>query len=49
VEALRQRGHEVQVDDDIGFVGRGQIIWRLPTGVYIAGSEPRTDGCALGY
>jgi gamma-glutamyltranspeptidase/glutathione hydrolase len=49
VEGLRQRGHEVVVDDDIDFVGCGQIIWRLPTGVYIAGSEGRADGCAVGY
>jgi gamma-glutamyltranspeptidase/glutathione hydrolase len=49
VEALSQRGHEMHVDDEIDFVGRGQIIWRLPSGVYVAGSEPRADGCALGY
>jgi gamma-glutamyltranspeptidase len=49
VEGLSQRGHEVVVDEDIDFVGYGQIIWRLPTGVYIAGSEGRTDGCAVGY
>ncbi|MFL5625084.1 MAG: gamma-glutamyltransferase family protein [Ktedonobacteraceae bacterium] len=49
VEALTQRGHEVQVDDEIEFVGCGQIIWRLPSGVYIAGSDGRADGCALGY
>jgi gamma-glutamyltranspeptidase/glutathione hydrolase len=49
VEGLRQRGHEVEVDADIDFVGCGQIIWRLPTGVYVAGSEGRTDGCAVGY
>ncbi len=49
VEALSQRGHEMNVDDEIDFVGRGQIIWRLPSGVYVAGSEPRADGSALGY
>jgi len=49
VEALRQRGHEVTVDDEIDFAGCGQIIWRLPSGVYVAGSEARADGAAIGY
>jgi len=49
VEALKQRGHEVVVDDEIDFVGCGQIIWRLPSGVYVAGSEGRADGCAIGH
>jgi gamma-glutamyltranspeptidase/glutathione hydrolase len=49
VEALSQRGHEMNVDDEIDFVGRGQIIWRLPSGVYVAGSEPRADGSVVGY
>ena len=26
------------VDDEVDFVGCGQIIWRLPSGVYVAGS-----------
>lgn len=49
VEALTKRGHEMNVDNEIDFVGNGQIIWRMPSGVYVAGSEPRADGCALGY
>lgn len=49
VEGLRQRGHDVVVDDEIDFVGSGNIIWRLPSGVYIAGSEGRDDGSAIGY
>lgn len=49
VEGLKQRGHEVVVDEEIDFVGCGQIIWRLPSGVYVAGSDGRTDGCAVGY
>jgi gamma-glutamyltranspeptidase/glutathione hydrolase len=49
VENLRAMGHDMDVDDEIDSVGRGQIIWRLPSGVYVAGSEPRADGSALGY
>jgi gamma-glutamyltranspeptidase len=41
VEALRQRGHKVTVDEEIDFVCCGQIIWRLPSGFYVAGSESR--------
>jgi gamma-glutamyltranspeptidase/glutathione hydrolase len=45
---LRARGHEVVVGD--AFFGYGQAIWRLPDGAgYWAGSEPRADGCAIGY
>ena len=48
VEGLRDRGHEVVVDEDFEAYGRGQIIWRLPSGAYVAGSDGRADGCAIG-
>jgi gamma-glutamyltranspeptidase / glutathione hydrolase len=48
---LASRGHEVEVDAEVDWAGRGQIIWRLSDGVggYVAGSEPRADGQAAGY
>jgi gamma-glutamyltranspeptidase / glutathione hydrolase len=49
VEGLKERGHEVEVDAEVDTFGRGQIIWRLPSKVYVAGSDGRTDGCAAGY
>ena len=48
VEELRDRGHKVETDEDFEAYGRGQIIWRLPSGVYVAGSDGRADGCAIG-
>ncbi len=48
-EELAQRGHEVEIDDEVDWAGRGQIIWRLANGAYIAGSESRADGQAVGY
>jgi gamma-glutamyltranspeptidase / glutathione hydrolase len=45
---LRRRGHEVVVGD--AFFGYGQAIWRSRDGGgYVAGSEPRADGYAVGY
>jgi gamma-glutamyltranspeptidase/glutathione hydrolase len=48
VEALRRRGHEVTVEDSSRY-GNGQAIWCRPGGGYVAGSEPRADGNAVGY
>ncbi|HWQ15614.1 MAG TPA: gamma-glutamyltransferase family protein, partial [Roseiflexaceae bacterium] len=49
IEGLAERGHDVRVHPDPALFGRGQAIWRLPTGAYVAGSESRCDGCAVGW
>lgn len=49
VEALRRRGHDVVVKDDIQTYGRGQIIWRDEQGTLIGGTEPRADGCVAAW
>jgi gamma-glutamyltranspeptidase/glutathione hydrolase len=49
LSGLRRRGHDITVTDDSGVFGYGQAIWRLPGGGYVAGTEPRADGVAIGY
>ena len=49
IAALRAKGHDAVVMADSLSFGRGQIIRRLPSGAYAAGSEPRADGAAVGY
>jgi gamma-glutamyltranspeptidase/glutathione hydrolase len=49
---LTRRGHRLAPTDGFGRIafGGGQIILRDPeTGVLCAGSEPRKDGCAIGW
>ena len=49
---LARRGHRLAPVDGFGrgIFGGGQIILRDPdTGVLIAGSDPRKDGCAMGW
>ena len=49
---LARRGHRLAPVDgfDRGEFGGGQIILRDPaTGVLIGGSDPRKDGCAVGW
>ncbi|MCM3490268.1 gamma-glutamyltransferase family protein [Alkalihalophilus marmarensis] len=44
-QALKRKGHDIQVALDGGPFGRGQIIWRdAETGVLAGGTEHRTDG-----
>jgi len=49
---LERRGHIVKPEVS-GYAralfGRGQIIRREPDGVLWGGSDPRADGCAIGY
>ncbi|OAN37118.1 gamma-glutamyltransferase [Chloroflexus islandicus] len=49
IEGLAARGHQVAVESELGGFGRGQVIWRLPSGCYVAGTEPRCDGLAVGW
>jgi len=50
--ALRQKGHHISPvsSRNRAVFGGGQIIQRNPgSGVLIAGSDPRKDGCAMGW
>src|SRR5437764_6885570 len=49
MDGLEARGHQVVIQSNPRSFGRGQIIRRLPSGAYVAGSEPRADGCAVGF
>ena len=44
--ALEERGHEISIAKSQGH--GGQAIYKLADG-YIAGSDKRKDGCALGF
>lgn len=51
LEALEGMGHVIardSPDSAFGF-GGAQIIQRLPSGCYVGGSDPRKDGCAVGF
>ena len=53
VQGLRERGHAISVvDDPYQEFGAGQFIWRAAepkTQGYVAASDPRRDGQAVGY
>ncbi len=52
VQALRERGHRIaDIDDSYQDFGAGQFIWRLGDPAvegYVAASDPRRDGAAVG-
>ncbi len=49
IAALKKRGHSTRKISgwERALFGRGQIIVRERSGVLIAGSDPRADGCAM--
>lgn len=51
IESLRNLGHAISLetpDNAFGF-GGAQLIHRLPKRGYVAGSDPRKDGAAMGF
>jgi gamma-glutamyltranspeptidase/glutathione hydrolase len=49
LRGLEARGHAVHLSFTRSDFGRGQIIWRLDDGIYVAGSDKRGDGAAVGW
>ncbi len=50
VADLKRRGHRVGTAAPFGGSGNAQVILIHPeSGAYIAGSDPRGDGCAMGW
>jgi len=48
LEDLQRRGHKIVNIDDYNQFGSAQLIWKTEGG-YIAASDPRRDGQAVGY
>lgn len=48
ISALRRRGHAIRVISG-GQYGRGQIIFHTAEGTLCGATEPRADGCVIGY
>jgi gamma-glutamyltranspeptidase/glutathione hydrolase len=44
VEGLIAKGHNIRYEPRLSMFGRGQIIWKLENGIYVGGTEYRTDG-----
>ncbi len=48
IEELKRRGHRIVTVDDYNQFGCAQMIWKLDGG-YLAASDPRRDGQAVGF
>ena len=48
-QELARRGHEVEIVNSNLKMGRGQIIWRSGSGLYVGGTEPRCDGAIAAW
>ena len=48
LEELQRRGHKIVKVDDYNQFGSAQLVWRTEGG-YIAASDPRRDGQAVGF
>ncbi len=48
IKGLLDRGHAVQVSPEKSLFGRGQMILQQ-NGVFVAASEPRSDGMAIAF
>lgn len=51
LDTLQSMGHDITLeapDNAFGF-GGAQLIHRLPDRGYVAGSDPRKDGAAMGF
>ena len=46
---LSKRGHNVAIVPNEGLFGGAQLIARLPDGGYVAASDHRKEGCAVGF
>ena len=46
---LAARGHSAAIVANEGLFGGAQLIARLPSGGYLAASDHRKEGCAVGY